>query len=205
MPVRSTMADLISRTRDLIGDPAGASQRFSDQQVQDALDHNGRLNVRYAVLAPAPSLVQGGIYNYTDYYAGIGDWESDAVLQWGDFRVLTPATSDYLTGHWTFALAEPGQLPPVYITGKAFDIFAAGAYLCDAWAASLTLQFDFSADGRSFQRSQQVQMLRQQAQALRAQARPTVATMRRSDESTTAESAPLFALGNTPNVPWGEW
>ena len=41
MAVRASMADLLTRLRRLIGDPAGASQVWDDQSLQDYLDKQG--------------------------------------------------------------------------------------------------------------------------------------------------------------------
>ncbi|MCX7670395.1 MAG: hypothetical protein N2439_10020, partial [Anaerolineae bacterium] len=124
MAVRATMADLITRIRLLINDPAGASQVFTDQQVQDALDRH-RTEVRYLTLTAAETITAGAV-DYLDYYADVGDWEADEALYDGAYALLTPSAADRLTGHWTFAASQP---PPVLITGKHYDVYAAAADL----------------------------------------------------------------------------
>ncbi len=191
-PYRSSMDDLINRVRRYIGDPASASQQFSDQDIQNVCDEH-RFTVRYAPLRPGPTLTAGALYNYLDYYADLGNWESDAVLTWVDFSVLTPATSDYINGHWTFSIPAPGQYPPVYITGKYYDLHAVAADLLEEWAASLaSSSYAFSADGRSFQRQQIPANLYKAADMHRRKQMATSAPTYRGD---MASAHPEFSLG----------
>lgn len=175
MTVRASMADLISRVRLLVADPAGASQVFDDQTVQNALDRH-QIVVRYAELRAEPTFGAAGLYQ--DYYAGMGDWEADEVLYDAAYIALTPSAADRLTGHWTF---EAGQLPPVYIVGKSYDVYAAAADLLEAWAAKEKLSFDFNADGQAFQRSQKARALLSLAAQYRRQQRPVSVTLVRGD------------------------
>lgn len=175
---RATMAELISRVRSLIGDPAGANQALSDDEVQAALDRYQTV-VRYAPLVPEPTPLPGGTVEYRDYYAGTGDWEAGEVLVNAASQSLAPATSDRLTGHWTFA--SPGVAPPVFITGAFYDVFGAAADLLEAWAAKVKLEFDFTADGQSFSRSQKAKTLLEMAASYRRRQRPAVAVQVRAD------------------------
>ncbi len=169
------MADLISRVRLLVADPAGASQVFDDQAVQNALDRH-QIVVRYAELRAEPTFGATGLYQ--DYYAGMGDWEADEALYDAAYIALTPSAADRLTGHWTF---EAGQLPPVYIVGKSYDMYAAAADLLEAWAAREKLNFDFDTDGQSFKRSQKAAALLALAREYRRQQRPASVAMVRTD------------------------
>ena len=177
MAVRNSMAELISRLRSLVGDPAGADQEFDDQSLQDHLDRH-RSEVRYLELTGAETIAPGGAVSYLDYYADRGDWENDEKLYNSTYAELAPATSDRLTGHWTFAA---DQDPPVYIVGKAYDVYAAAADLLEAWAAREKLSFDFDTDGQSFKRSQKAAMLLEMAREYRRQQRPVSVPQVRSD------------------------
>lgn len=183
-PYRATMDDLVARVRTYIGDivPATGTPHFSNLDIQNVLDEH-RFTVRYAPLRPGPTLqANGGLYNFLDYYADVGNWESDAQLTWVDFSVLTPTTSEPIAGHWAFTLPAPGQYPPVYITGKFYDCHAAAADLLEQWAASLALTaYNFSADGRSFSRGTIMQSLTNLASTHRRQAMATTHGTRRSD------------------------
>lgn len=192
MSVRASMSDLITRVRRYIGDPAQASEQFTDQEIQNVLDEH-RFTVRYAPLRPGPTLSQGALYDFLDYYADMGNWEADAVLTWVDFSVLTPATSDLINGHWTFVKAAPGQYPPVYLTGKYYDLHASAADLLEQWAGALAAtNYDFTADGRTFRRSQLPANLYKAADMHRRKALVTSAPTYRGDLST---AHPEFSLG----------
>jgi len=178
------MADLIARVSELVGDPTNSV--VSAQQVQDALDH-ARTDVVQARLTARPTWTANGLA-YLDYYAERlgGDWESTTganvtvTLYDASFAELTPASADYLTGHWTLAAS---CAPPIYISGATYDVYAAAAALCEWRAAQVAINFDFSADGQSFSRSQVAKAFREQAALYWAQARPRAGTMVRGDRN----------------------
>ena len=177
MAVRSSMADLIARVRLLLFDPAG-SATFADQEIQDTLDQR-REFVRYAPLRPeATPQPATGVMQYLDYFATRGFWENDAALYGPAWQPLSPATSDTLTGHWTFASS---QLPTVWIVGKRYDVYGAAADLCEIWAAKTADQFDFTDINARYQRSQIGEAKLRLAAAYRAQAWTFTAEMARED------------------------
>jgi hypothetical protein len=143
---RSTMVDLILRVRKLIGD-TGGSPVFVDDDVQEALDKQRQV-VRYGQLDFDSNQVAVSGF-YLDYFAGMGDWEQGAQLYALGAVLLTPATADLLTGHWTFSTTT---YPPVYVVGQTYDVYRAAADLLDEWAARLKLEYSFSADGQTFNR-----------------------------------------------------
>ncbi len=162
------MATLIIRLRLLVGDPAGGSQVFSDDELQDALDAH-RAEVRVAQLIPIESVASGGTVSYLEYMAPRGNWEDDVLLQSSSYATVTPTTKDLLIGRWTFAAT---QLPPLYATGKVFDLHAPAVEILEKWAAKLKLEFDFATDGQSFTRSQKAGQLLALAAEYRRLARP---------------------------------
>lgn len=176
MAVRPSMASLIARERLLINDPAGASQTFDDQSIQDIMDES-RVNVRYMALAPAPTY-SGSTLLYLDYYSDYGGWESDITF-WQYLTVqVTPTVSENIVGHWTFAQTT---LPPVLCVGKLFDVYRSAADLLERWAAKWAMSYNVSVDGQSLQRSQvQLQMLTL-AKTYRMKQRPVSSAMTRSD------------------------
>ncbi len=140
-PVRSTMEPLVYEVRLMIGDPLGTNAFYqTDSDIQDRLDAY-RDDIRYEQLTIAPSIVNTASTNnvaetiFADYYSKYQWWEGDVVLQGQDptthafWSVLTPVASDLITGHWQFELTPfvngtvPGQLPPVFITGKVYDLY----------------------------------------------------------------------------------
>ena len=189
MPQRTSMDNLILRVRrDLpavcntaTSSPPSSSAYLTDQQIQDVLDSH-RFTVRYAPLRPAPTLTQGALYNYTDYYADVGNWEEDEVLTWVNFATVTPATADRISGHWTFALPAPGQYPPVYITGKYYDVEYTLHDLLRQVIANLSLTtYDFTADGATFRRGTIITTLQELAKSHLRRAMATSHPARRSD------------------------
>jgi hypothetical protein len=192
MAVRSSMAQLIARTRLLIGDPVSGSSQFLDQDLQDSLDET-RDDVRYEMLTAAPTIVNsagtGNVAStfWADYYSRFQWWESDVVLLGNTspvgppWVVLTPLSSDYITGHWMFDSLTPfttgtipGQFPPVFAVGKVYDLNRACANLLDIWAGTVTRAYTFTSDGQQFQREQMYQMMQKQAKAFRAKAKPLI-------------------------------
>lgn len=214
--LRASMADLIAETRVMINDPSGTSQQFTDLLIQNRLDDN-RDDVRYESLKIAPSIVNIASTNNTpqtifaDYYSDYEFWESDVVLQGqgsngAAWVVLTPSSSNYIVGHWKFELdvfntgTVPGQLPPVFATGKVYDLNAAAADLLEFWAATLTGAYDFTSDGQSFHRSQLWQMKMKQADYYRKQAKPKVVKMVRHDVMAPISSTRMRLLDSEDTV-----
>lgn len=217
MAVRSTMADLISRVRTFIADPSGTSSQFSDQQIQDYLDAT-RDDVRYEALTIAPSIVNNpstgnqAVTVFADYYSTYQWWEQDVTLQGTNtatgaaWVVLTPLTSDYITGHWQFEIdvfnsgTAPGQYPPVFATGKVYDLYATAADLLQFWGASLAGAYDVTMDGQSMRRSQLMTAKLALADYYRKQCKPRSVKMRRDDVLPEVNSRRMRLLDNRDTV-----
>lgn len=205
----------------MIGDPSGSSQHFDDETIQDALD-NYRDDVRYETLAMAPVIVNTASTSnqpsiiFADYYSAFSWWEADVVLQGNNtttgaaWIVLTPLASDYIVGRWQFELTPfvngtvPGQYPPVFATGKVYDLNAAAADLLEMWAASLTCAYDFSSDGQSFRRSQMLQAKLTLAQTYRRKAKPRIAKMLRRDVNPPLDTRKVRLL-DSDDIVKGVW
>lgn len=196
MAVRTTMAQIIARTRLMIGDPASPTQQFQDQDIQDTLDQS-RDDLRYEGELIAPSIVNTASTGnqaatiFADYYSKYQWWEQDVVLQ-GYFNgaawvVLTPVALDYIVGRWQFEInvfttgTVPGQLPPVFATGKVYDLNCAAADLLEMWAATLAGAYNISVNGQSLQRSQLMTAKLTMAGYFRRLAKPKLAMLRRND------------------------
>lgn len=190
---RSTMATLIARTRLLIGDPVSATQQFSDDEIQDALDVY-RDDMRYMELVEQVTFQNNAPSIFLDYYDdGRGFWEDDVQLVDYRWLPLSPATSDLLTGHWTFAA---NQYPPVLLTGKSFDVYHTAADLLETWAAlTVAASFDFSSDGQSFHKSQVPAARMKLAYMYLARARVRQADTVRTDVN-AAYRSPLDGIGS---------
>lgn len=172
---RSSMADLITRLRFMVGDPliAGTppTSTFTNDQMQDALDHH-RTDVIQDLLIPRRSVSTAGNAQWLDYQAS-GFWEDDVVIVDATWTAVTPTTSDELTGHWTFAASK---LPPLRITGKTYDLYGAAVEILEAWAGIVRAGegeiVSFSEDGQSFTRAPRSSGLSSLAQEYRRKALP---------------------------------
>lgn len=175
---RATMAALISRVRLLINDtlPSGSGQIFTDDIIQDILDA-GRADVKNEVMIPKPTFA-GSQIQFLDYYTHLGDWEDDLVIKQYLINQVTPATSEPIAGHWTFSTTT---LPPLYISGKTYDIYRAAADLFERQAAQWVLRYNVNVDGQNLQRSQAFTNLQAAAKNFRMKQRPGTLHLTRSD------------------------
>lgn len=151
MTARSTMVDLIDDVRDLIGDTAGASQVFTDDEIEDTLDESRQDN-RYVPLRPVGTVAPGGAVSWLTWYGG-ENWEGGVSLTDGGFNVLTAGSANYDIGKFDFSTS---QTSGVLATGYTYDLYAAASSLLEMWIAKLKLAVDFSADGSSFSLSQRI-------------------------------------------------
>lgn len=198
MAVRTTMAALIARVRLLINDPSSATQQFADQDIQDVLDES-RMDVVNQALKPRPTYTVGTI-QYLNYYSQ-GGWEDDYVFKQYLTVVVTPATLEPIAGHFAFAQST---LPPVYITGKLYDVYRVAADLLERLTARWVLSYNITANGQNLQRSQAAAALQNLAKTYRQKQRAGVIKMIRSDIAASQATAlsldakPLdyFASGN---------
>ncbi len=174
---RASMAALISHLRLLVHDPAGDEQTFGDDEIQTFLDQH-QTEVRYLRLIPVETIQSGGSVANLAYRAAVGWWEDAVSLYDGDYEALSPATSDLQTGRWTFAAH---QAEPVYLTGYTYDLYGAAIDCLTAWAAQLKFAFDFTADGLSVKRSQQLASINGLMARYSLLVTPQKMTMTRSD------------------------
>lgn len=165
---RSSMAALILRVRDLIGDtlPLGSGQVWTDDQIQDVLDES-REDLANKPLDPKPTY-SGSTIQYLNYYSDYGGWESDYVLKQYLTVAVTPSAVEEIAGHFSFA---SNVFPPVMITGKRFDIYRAAADLLERWSAKVVRDYDVIVGGQTFRRSQSSDALLKLARHYRAKQR----------------------------------
>lgn len=183
MPVRSSMASLISRVRLLIND-TGTSPIFADQDIQDVMDES-RLDVKNELLVQKPTF-SGSSIQFLDYYSHYGGWEDSVVLKQYLVNTVTPSLSEPIAGHWQFSTTT---LPPVYASGSVHDVYRAAADLLERWAAKWALSYNISVDGQSLQRGQATQALQALAKTYRMKQRAHVIQATRSDVRSTSTAA----------------
>ena len=161
------MAALITRLRRLIGDASGASEVWTDDELQDALDQNST-EIRYQRLQELPTILAGGGVQFLGFQAEVGNWEDGAELVSAAWNILTPDTSDLLIGRWTF-VTQPTW--PIRVTGFTYDLPGAAVDVLENWMAREKLSFDAAADGHDFKRSQKFKMLEELADKYRGMAK----------------------------------
>jgi hypothetical protein len=165
MAVRATMATLIAHARELIND-SGATPTLTDQQVQDKLDLNRRDVYNMELRFPDIIDTEGNVV-WKDFYSRYPFWEDGYTLQGPNWNEVTPTTAEPLIGRWTFA---ESQLTPVYITGRVYDMYGACAQLLTLVEGQLRCTMNFSADGLSVQRLDQLANIRELRASYRKQA-----------------------------------
>ncbi len=185
MAVRSTMSSLISRVRLLINDTSGTPV-WSDQAIQDIMDES-RADMYNIALIPKPTF-SGSSVSYLDYFSELGGWESDYVLKQYLTVTVTASSAEEIAGHFHFS---SNTFPPLYITGKLFDVYRSAADILERWSAQYALQFDFASDGQSFKVSQASAQLLKLAQTYRTKQRAMSIAMKRGDLAGDAQNRGL--------------
>lgn len=179
MAVRDGMPALVELVARLVNDPEFAYHE--DWQIQDALDQY-REEARYWGLVEVPTRAEGGAITYLTFKAPCGHWEADGTLYDHDYTALTPATSDWMTGRWTFSSAPTR---PVYLLGWTYDVYAAAADLLEVRGSQLAEDLEsFSVFNGSFAFAAKRKGPLELAARYRAMQRVTVFDVYRSDVST---------------------
>jgi len=156
MPVRASMEYIITFVRELIHDPAGASQQFSDQQIQDRLDL-GRLNLYNHPLCPKDTRTTGGTIEWHDFFAGYQFWETDYVIQGSNGTLAPSDVAEPLIGKFHYN----GHTPqPLMITGKVYNVYGVAGSLITTVIGTLRNSItSWTADGTTVQRLNQLKTL----------------------------------------------
>ena len=219
MAVRPTMQTaIIPAIRDLIADTSG-SPTFSDQQVQDAADES-RADVYYELLKAVPTITNDGTtgsaaYVWIDYYSQFKFWEiGQAVTQYGDFTARSPVATEYIIGHWQFSYlptagvlppnsASPGQYPPIFVTGRSYDIYAAAVKLLQLLKAkNMLTAYNFTDNGQNFSRGQIIANIDGLIKDYCRKIRPRKIPLRRSDSAQPVHTdVPIHKTGLEDRTP----
>jgi hypothetical protein len=185
---RSGMADNIYRVRTLAGAgtaeyTVGTASLWDDDQIANVLDRHRTDMVRQPLIREV-TYTGGGSVVYTRFRSPRGFLETvasgTAAFQiedaLGDARGTATYTADYHTGIFDFTTDQMGTV--LYARASSYDVYAAAGEVLDAWATKVAQDFDFTADGQSFARSQKVQALRSAASDMRKRARPRTTNLR---------------------------
>lgn len=160
MAVRTSMSYIITFVRDLINDPAGATQKYTDQQIQDRLDLN-RLDLYISDLKEVETLASDGHIEWHDFFARLPFWETDYTIQVINGASSTPNTAEPLIGKFHYTA---NQIQPLVITGKVYNVYGVAATLMTMWIAEIRAQIQsWTADGTTVQRIGQVSSMQKLA------------------------------------------
>ncbi len=138
----------------------------------------GRIDIVNGSMTAKPTF-SGNTVLYLDYFTdGGGGWEDDYVLRQFLTNLVTPSTVEPIAGHFQFATTT---LPPIFITGKLFDIYRSAADLLERWSASWVMSYTVNVDGQSLQRGMVAPAMQALAKTYRRQQRAGTISMTRSD------------------------
>lgn len=182
---RTALIYVVELLRRAIGDPEGASQQFTAEELELFLDQT-RSDVVERELDGVRTPSEGTLVTLRHVVPADlrGLVWANVSLTDSSRQAVTPDGSNLALGEWTFLADTFG---PLYLTGDGYDVNAAGAIACDTWAAALSrTNYDVTVDGASYRRSQAVAQLRETAEGLRSRSRGSmggvqVAQLVRSD------------------------
>lgn len=148
---RAELEDLRAKLRLLVGDPVGATQAFSDDDLDRfLLDHRTGRHTFPLDSVPTPD------GNYLVHY-GPPAWAADVALVDRNGIALAPADSDLVAGEFSFAASTP---PPVYATGSTYDVHGAAVGVARAWIGKLKLtEYDLSVGEIDLKKNQKIENL----------------------------------------------
>jgi len=169
----------------MINDPAGGSQIWTDDQIQDVSDES-RLDVVNMPLKP--TITYDPTIQYLNYFSDIGGWETDYVILQNYGTTVVPSSAEPIAGKFTFST---NTYPTLTISGKQHDVYHAAADLLERLAAQSVLQFSFSSDGQSFHPEQVISNVERLVKMYRSKQRPATITVRRSDLARGRSRSPL--------------
>lgn len=153
MPVRPSMQYIITAVRELIFDVDETDYKFTDQQIQDKLDTK-RLDIYQRELNSPGTLTENGTIEWHDFFAGIGYWETDYLIQKSNGPEAEPDTAEPLIGKFFYTA---NQIQPLVITGKVYNIYGVAVSLLTTQVAELRGQISsWTADGTTITRIGQI-------------------------------------------------
>jgi hypothetical protein len=174
------MAALITRVRSLTASgtadyTVGASTFWTDDQIEDALDRTRKdvIDERLAPLRETSSAGSAVYYTYQAQCRWLEETSGGTALLYlrtsTGTRVGTAEyTADTESGRFVFGADTGGSV--LYLTARAYDVYAAAADVWRQKAAHVADRFDFTADGASFKASQMVAQYERQAANMERQA-----------------------------------
>lgn len=179
---RAGMTDILTRWRRMVNDSAGSV--WTDAEALTLLDAH-RVDVWAGQLSPSPQHDSGQLV----YKVHRADWQNleEPATGTAAFRlydangsaISSGWTADYLRGIFTFTADQKGSAR--YIDARSYELAAAAA---DGWRELMATKaslYKFTADGATYDRNQWFDHCAQMAAFYDRQAKPTMASLSRSD------------------------
>lgn len=164
MAVRSGMEYIIEFVRDLIGDKAGPTQKFSDQQIQDRLDLQRKTLTQLSLCGTRTRSVTGAWE--TKHFETTWDfWEASALIQnQATGAEVVPDEANFLAGEFEFDNDQPANL---VISGRVYNVYSVASTLVYMWANDFKTQvMSWTADGTTIQRINSIRSMQMTGDAL---------------------------------------
>jgi len=150
------MEYIITYVRELIHDPAGASQQFTDQQIQDRLDLM-RLDLYRHPMCREDTTTSTGSIEWHDFKTGYQFWETDYVIQKINGPVAPPDEANPLLGRFHY---DANQVQALIISGKVYNVYGVASGLVTTITGTLRNSVtSWTADGTTVQRLNQLKTL----------------------------------------------
>jgi hypothetical protein len=161
----------------------GDTAYWTDAQLQAVLDdHVSARLIQLPIQLASSTDAQGRIvqrHGQIPRFAGTLDTPSVVIT---DIRGVEIGPDTYTVepdGRIKFDDDQRSSIP--HASALAYDLNAAAAEICDAWAAALSSAYDVSMDGQSLKRSQAADAIAQRAATFRAKALPKTVRLTRRD------------------------
>jgi hypothetical protein len=139
---------------------AGTLTYFSDNQLDTIFDRHSVNFIHSEIEAEYPQFLSGNVLSWTQYPIGYDHVEQSTggtaifIVQNNSGGTVSASdySVDYTRGIVTFNADTKGL--EYYVTGFAYDIYAAAAEIMQMKANAVSNQFDFSTDNHSVKKSQ---------------------------------------------------
>lgn len=153
---RATLDPLIARLRLMISDQGAVETApvFSDDDLADFLDEQRSFSSREIL---SSQLETDG--RFREFLSAYPWWEEGASLWQADPLPASPGVAvapdiaEPLRGRWRI---NAGVVVTLSVTGSRYDLHGAAASALNAWIARIKLEYDLSASGDSWARSQKI-------------------------------------------------
>lgn len=180
--MRNGLTDIVSEFRLMTSESGTAI--FTDDQIQSILDRNKvslfASPLLYSLTRESGTAVYKNYYHpYGGYLEGTASGTAIVRVHDSNGSVVTGYTQSESDGRFDFTANTSGTA--YYYTGNQFDLNAAVSEGWKVKAASLADNFDFSAEGRSYKKSQVIQHCLAMSKHFASESKPSYGEIYKSD------------------------